>query len=378
MARAARSARRRRACASTLIGVLTFGCVTLAATAPALACGGLVGENGTIQLAKTTTLAAYHDGVERYVTSFEFSGEGSSVGSLVPLPDVPSTVERGGNWTLQRLAREVAPPRTARNEAAAGTAASADSAEVLLETQIDALDITILKGGGSEVGVWAKANGFFLTPDAPEVLDFYADRSPIFMAAKFDVARAKQLQQRTGQGTPIMLTIPTSEPWVPLRILGLGLDGAQNVQADVFLLNDTEPQLLAGGKGLQMDRSEPASALLLSDLRSDKGMEWVPQSMWLSYLKVDADAADLKYDLAVSSSTNTLPSIQRAGIPEPETRVIAPPSPTRVVWPVALGLTFGVATVALIVTANRRRRDRVAGPGPAGTGSGPGLPGALA
>jgi hypothetical protein len=37
---------------------------------PVAACGGLVGENGTIQLTRTTTLAAYHDGVERYVTSF--------------------------------------------------------------------------------------------------------------------------------------------------------------------------------------------------------------------------------------------------------------------------------------------------------------------
>ena len=82
----------------------------LLAPAVADACGGLVGENGTIQLVRTTTLAAYSDGVERYVTAFEFTGEGESVGSIVPLPDVPTKVERGGDWTLQRLAQEVAPP----------------------------------------------------------------------------------------------------------------------------------------------------------------------------------------------------------------------------------------------------------------------------
>ena len=54
-------------------------------------------------LTRTTTLAAYHDGVERYVTSFEFTGQGEEVGSIVPLPGVPSKVERGGDWTLQRL-----------------------------------------------------------------------------------------------------------------------------------------------------------------------------------------------------------------------------------------------------------------------------------
>ena len=41
-----------------------------------LACGGLVTPNGTVSLLKTTTLAAYHEGVEHYVTSFEFAGEG--------------------------------------------------------------------------------------------------------------------------------------------------------------------------------------------------------------------------------------------------------------------------------------------------------------
>src|SRR5215210_3052003 len=76
---------------------------------PAGACGGLVGENGSIELVRTTTLAAYHDGIERYVTSFEFSGKGESVGSIIPLPDIPTDVVRGGDWTLQRLAREVAP-----------------------------------------------------------------------------------------------------------------------------------------------------------------------------------------------------------------------------------------------------------------------------
>ena len=192
---------------------------------PAGACGGLVGENGTIQLVRTSTLAAYHDGVERYVTSFEFIGEGEEVGSIIPLPDVPTKVERGGDWTLQRLAREVAPPASARSSRSTRTHRRRPAAaEVLLETKIDALDITILEGGGDEVGRWALDHGFFLTPDAPEMLDFYAARSPIFMAARFDASRASALGQRSGDGTPIMLTIPTDQPWVPLRILALGLD----------------------------------------------------------------------------------------------------------------------------------------------------------
>src|SRR5262245_46830165 len=106
--------------------------------APAVACGGLVGENGTIQLTRTTTLAAYHDGVERYVTSFQFTGKGEEVGSIVPLPAVPTKVERGGDWTLQRLEREIAPP-IEFDEAAKGALAASAPAQVILSTKIDAL-----------------------------------------------------------------------------------------------------------------------------------------------------------------------------------------------------------------------------------------------
>jgi len=96
---------------SRMLAALAVPVTVAALAAPAGACGGLVGENGTIQLTRTTTLAAYHDGVERYVTSFEFTGQGKEVGSITPLPGIPTKVERGGSWTLQRLEREVAPPR---------------------------------------------------------------------------------------------------------------------------------------------------------------------------------------------------------------------------------------------------------------------------
>ena len=78
--------------------------------AAALACGGLIAPNGTISLTRTTTLAAYHNGVEHYVTSFSYAGATSGdVGSIIPLPGVPTCVIKGGGWTLQRLEREVQP-----------------------------------------------------------------------------------------------------------------------------------------------------------------------------------------------------------------------------------------------------------------------------
>lgn len=341
---------------------ITLAAVWLVAlAAPALACGGLVGENGTIQLLRTTTLSAYSDGVQRYVTAFTFAGgtgDAGEVGSITPLPDVPTDVVRGGDWTLQRLALEVAPPVQETEAASARLAAADGGAEVLLETEIDALDITVLRGGADEVGRWAVDNGFFLTPDAPEVLDFYAARSEIFMAAKFDASRAAQLGQGAGDSTPIMVTIPTDQPWVPLRILGLGAEATDVIEADVFLLTDDEPQLLAGGHGLSLERSEPASQPLLADLRSDVGMEWVPEDMWLTYLQLDAPAGELDYDLAISVDPDVHPSLEDAGVAERAAAVPVGDEADPTGWPLLLGTLAGLATLVLV---RRARRNAEAG-----------------
>ncbi|MEA2534064.1 MAG: hypothetical protein QOJ93_1875 [Actinomycetota bacterium] len=273
-------------------------------TAPAGACGGLVAPNGTVRLLRTTTLAGWHAGVEHYVTSFRFAGDGDGAGpnefgSIVPLPAIPTSVVRGGDWTLQRLEKEVEPP-VVRGLAGGVAAAGATAAppEIILQTKIDSLDITVLKGGGQSVGEWAKQHGFLLTPDAPEILDWYAKQSPVFMAARFDAAGARQRGQQVGDGIPVHITMPLVHPWVPLRILTLGRGEFEPIDADVFLLTDTAP-IMQLPPGTTIQRSEPASTSLLTDLRTDKGMEWVPPSMWLTFVQVGASASTVTRDLSV-------------------------------------------------------------------------------
>ena len=304
----------RKTLAALAIGIVVIGI----GAGPALACGGLIGPNGSVNLVKTTTLAAYHEGMEHYVTSFEFAGTGGEFGSIIPLPGVPTKVDRGGDWTLQRLVREVTPVVAASARVELSADAAGAPAEVLIEKRIDALDVTVLKGGGQAVGEWATANGFLLTPDAPEVLDFYANRSPIFLAARFNAKAASERGVALGDGTPVHLTIPTDNPWVPLRILGLGRQASERIEADVFLLTDEVPALLPGdgGDGLEVERQERASSRLLADLRSDKGMEWVPDSMVLTYLEVDASPDELTYDLAIDATGDGRPSAVAAGLEE--------------------------------------------------------------
>lgn len=307
-----------------LVGVMLFG-----GASAAEACGGLIGPKGAVNLGRTTTLAAYVGGIEHYVTAFEFSGGGGEFGSIVPLPAIPTKVERGGDWTLQRLVRETSPPRREVAFLAADSAASASPARVVSETRVDALDITVLEGGGDAVGVWAKEHGFLLPPDGPEVLDFYARRSQIFMAAVFNADAARERGQQIGDGTPIHLTIPTSNPWVPLRILGLGKSPQEQVNADVYLLTEKRPVLIpVRTPGVTIERREPASDSLLADLRSDKGMEWLPSAgMWLSYIVIDIPADKLRFDLAADVSGRGRPSWEAYGLSRPTPRLSPQPSP---------------------------------------------------
>ncbi len=293
--------------------------VSLGAAPAAYACGGLVAPNGAVKLLQTTTLVAYHQGIEHYVTSFEYAGGGTRFGSIIPLPGVPTSVSRGGSWTLQRLEREVHPPvAEAFGAVKASSAAAGAPAEVILRTQVDALDITVVKGGGPAVTTWVRHQGFAVSPDLPAMLNFYAQRSPIFLTATFDAAKAAARGQQLGDGTPVQVTIPTSNPWVPLHILSLAKDRDDTVSADVFMLTDRRPALLSG-PGVQLAQSHPASESLMNDLRSDHGMSWIAPNAWLSYLTVNAPAGQLTYDLAADVTGPGVPSPRAAAMTLPLT-----------------------------------------------------------
>lgn len=316
---------------------------SLLTASPVLACAGLIGPNGAVLVTRTTTLAAYVDGVEHYVTSFSFQGGGAAFGSLIPLPGIPTSVEKGGAWTLQRLIRETTPVLLdTRFRGPVPASAGVAQAEVLLTAKVDALDLTVLRGGADAIAVWAKDHGFRLSPDAPEVLDFYAQRSPIFMAAVFDGNAAAERGQQVGEGTPVHITIPVEKPWVPLRILALGRDGNDRVDADVFLLTERRPALLPAPfrSGLSLEHDAEATASLLDDLRSDEGMEWIPSSAWLTKIRVAEDARNLRYDLAIDPDGGA-PSRIAAGYEMPA----GPSAPRLPVTP-----TTEIALLALIGT----------------------------
>jgi hypothetical protein len=294
---------------ATFIALGVFAFLAL----PALACGGLVAPNGAVRLSRATTFVAWHDGIERYLTAFTYQGDVSNLGWIVPLPAVPLKIEEGGAWTLQRLNRETHPIEFNAFHLANGVA-TADSAQVLQQVKIEALNITVLRGSGQEVLNWATSNGFSLNDDTRSHLLIYAKGSPIFMAAKFDTAAARARHQIQGDGAPILITMRTPHLWVPLEVLAL--DG-QQVQADLYLLTDgpvntTDFKALIGqspvgseipgATGFTVAFQEKMNASLFHDLSTDRNMGWVWQNSWVTYLNLDAPDSTVTYDLGVSSN----------------------------------------------------------------------------
>lgn len=277
----------------------------------ALACGGLVAPDGDVRLGRAATLVAWHDGVEHYMTSFTYEGNEANVGWIVPLPAVPDKIQEGGAWTLQRLSIETHP--VVPTDVPFAPAAASASVQVLQQVQIEALNITVLRGSGQAVLDWCAANGFVVPGDARSHLLTYAKASPIFMAAKYNTAAARARGQQSGDGAPVLITMHTAHPWVPLEVLAL--DG-QQVQADLYLLTDGPLYIsdaaatvgasdvgnqLPNAPGFQLAFQERMTPTLYHDLSTDRNMGWVPAKSWLTYLSLNAPAAEVTYDLGITS-----------------------------------------------------------------------------
>jgi len=284
--------------------------VFLTQALPAAACGGLIAPNGAIRLERATTLVAWHDGVERYMTSFSYNGEATSFGWIVPLPAVPDKVEEGGGWTLQRLNRETHPqPPILALDFAASQAAG--KAEVLQQVQVRALDITVLRGSGQAVLDWASQNGFAVDAETRAHVIQYAKGSPVFMAAKYNADRAAKQRLIFGDGAPVLITMKIPHPWIPFEVLAAG----QQVQADLYLLSDKPVNTsewraligasgvgtnVQGAEGFSLAFQEKMTDSLYKDLSTDKNMGWVRRDSWLTYLTLNAPDSKVTYDMSVT------------------------------------------------------------------------------
>lgn len=291
---------------------MTVAALALPATA-AWACGFLVAENGAISLDTFTAVSILNeDGTAHYVTAFSFSGVPESFGAVIPLPDIPTEVEKAPGWFLQRLVRETSPVADDAFRAEAATA-SADGAEVIASYEVDSLDIVILKGGGQDVLDWADDNGFDLgvrdgdiedQSDAIAMLDYYAERSPIFAAVKFDNERAAEQEIRSGDGIPVRFAFEDQdEAWIPVKVLGFDKGETDLVVADLFLMTDGTPTIFGGnvpGTDVVFQQAYGPDSSLVFDLTDDERAEWVPTDFTLTRIDVRTETRLLDWDVAAA------------------------------------------------------------------------------
>jgi Uncharacterized protein conserved in bacteria (DUF2330) len=340
---------------------------------PAAACGSLLAPNGAIRLARAATLVDWHDGVERYMTSFTYQGNVDNVGWIVPLPANPEKIEEGGGWTLQRLVRETHPlPQNVFLEDDARAPQATAGAQVLQQVRVQALDITVVKGSGDEIVQWGRDNGFFIDQETEGHLLGYAKGSPFFMAAKYDTAAARARGQLQGDGAPVLITMKIPHPWIPFEVLALD---AQQTQADLYLLTDTPVYAsdldssigkssvgaeVPNAPGLKVAFQEKMNAALYKDLSTDKNMGWVRSDSWLTYLTLDAPDTKVTYDMGVSSTGviriapyGTAPMAVVDGVASRELPVRFPLGTPQVALTLAILLAFGV-TIFFVVRAALR------------------------
>ena len=234
----------------------------LAAT-PALACGGLIGPNGAVNLLRTTTFAGYHDGVEHYVTAFQFAGGGGAVrldhaaarhpderreGRRLDAPAARSA--RRTRSSCEAFARRRrAPTRPGRRRAAEGQ------------------DRRARHHGPEGRRGRHRRSGPRPTASASRPTRRRSSTSTRSAARSSSPRRSTPMRRRRAASRSATARRSTSRsrptnPWVPLRILALGKTGGEPVQADVYLLTDHAPALLpapTGSNGIRLDASEPAS-----------------------------------------------------------------------------------------------------------------------
>jgi hypothetical protein len=83
-------------------------------------------------------------------------------------------------------------------------------------------------------------------------------------------------------------------------------------------------------------------------------MRWVPDDMWLTFLRVDTPARNLDYDLAISTHDGVLPSARLVGIGIPG----GPPAQAGSGFPVldVSAIAGGILAVLAVIALVRRRR----------------------
>lgn len=160
-------------------------------------------------------------------------------------------------------------------------------------------------------------------------------------------------------------TSPSPPPTRGFRcgILTLGRGALEPIDAEVYLLTDRQPALLPKAPtALKVEADGPASQSLMTDLKSDKGMGWMPDHAWLTAFHIDGQARDLHFDLAIDASGQNSPSTIATGLVSYRSTTTFGSTHRDAHWGPGLLALVGMAvtTVAWLLWARRRAAEETA------------------
>ena len=283
----------------------------LLAAAPTLACGGLIGPNGAVNLLRTTTFAGYHDGEEHYVTAFQFAGGGGSFGSITPLPGHP---ERGREG--RRLDAPAPHPRDRPRSTSSPPRPSARQRRPTLAR--GAHEGPHRRPGRDRPPGRRRRHrrsGPRTTASASRPTPPRCSTSTRAAARSSSPRRSTPTRPRSGASSSA--TGPRSTSRSPPTTRGSRSGSspwarrARSASRPTCSCSPTRvPALLPapdGDHGMRLDHSAAATTSLLDDLRSDRGMEWIPSEAWLTKVAIDADAAEPRRTTSRSTPAGRAP-----------------------------------------------------------------------
>lgn len=311
--------------ARSLKVVLLTGVLTLVLSTPALACGGMVSEDGSAELDAFTALLS-HDGATEellvtvgYAAQEAASEDGPGFAWMMPLPAAPEITE--ADAAALRAALDITePPRREDHvpsllPGVCACGAANDGAGGGLDvdrTVVGPFEFVTLRGGSTgSVQGWMGEHGFAFHDRQSPAVQAYLDRGWVLVTA-----RVLPGVEPEGDLTPVRFRFESGDPVYPLALAGSGHQG-QVIPMSLFTVTpyrpaatsmpedvvepDDDGEFASPGNLLELRYSAPLSD---ADGRDLAVGVTVPDGSWLTRYEASWQATSLTEDLVFGRASS--------------------------------------------------------------------------
>ena len=216
---------------------LVFGVgVAVLSAAPALACGVMVSEEGTAELAGFEALLSWSDGGETLLVAVRYASPEDEFAWMMPFPEPPQ-VEEG---TLEPIlaAREIStpPPPEPEGDGEGAGAPPPVGVDVIDREVVGDLElVTLGSERAAELQRWMRSHGFAFHDTQEETVQAYLDEGWVIVAARVLPGAPPE-----GEMVPVRFRFDAEEPVYPLRVAGSS--HADELPMELYVVTPFRPE----------------------------------------------------------------------------------------------------------------------------------------